>query len=100
MLPKGLFGPRRRLELAQLCGRDVVQLLLPLPIVGTDLGELPLEGRGVVELLEVRQLVQDDVLAERLRERYELPAEGEPTAPRAVPPVFYLPHVCHLVRRR
>src|SRR6267143_2678628 len=100
MLLKGLVGPRRRLEPAELGGRDVVQLLLPLPIVWTDLGELPLERRRVVELLEVRQLVQDDVLAERLRERDELPAEGEPSAPRTVPPVLYLPHVCHLVGRR
>src|SRR5438128_683440 len=100
MSQKGLVVPWRRLELAELGGRDVVQLLLPLPIVGTDPGQLPLEGRGVVELLEVRQLVQDDVLAERLRERDELPAEGYPAAPRAIPPVLYLPHVCHLVSRR
>src|SRR5438309_1007200 len=100
MLQKGLFEPWRRLELAELGGRDVVQLLLPPPIVRTGPGQLPLEGRRVVELLEVRQLVQYDVLAERLRERDQLPAEGEPAAPRAIPPVLYLPDVGHLVGRR
>ena len=59
MLPKGLVVPCQRLELAEFGRRDVVQLLLPLPIVGTYLGQLSLEGRRVVELLEVRQLVQD-----------------------------------------
>src|SRR5216684_8052689 len=99
MLLKGLVGPERRLKLAELGRRDVVQLLLPLPIVGTHLGKLPPEGRRVVELLEVRQLVQDDVFAQRLRERDELPAEGDPAAPRAIPPVLYRPDVGHLAGR-
>ena len=43
-------------------GRDKVQFSLPVPEIRAIGGEFPLEGRGVVEMREVGQLVQHHVL--------------------------------------
>ncbi len=47
----------------------------------------------MVELDEVRELVQDDVLSEAVWKGSELPAEGEPSLSGAVAPLVNLPNV-------
>src|ERR1700722_8414408 len=73
--------------------RYPVEFLLPLPVVGTERGEPSLERRGMVELGEVGELVQDDVLSEPLREGDQLPVERQAPVSGAVAPVLHLSHV-------
>src|SRR5712691_70826 len=47
----------------------------------------------MVVLRQMNQFVKEDILAEPLGKCDELPAEGQPPVPRAIPPVPYLPHV-------